>query len=211
MAAAPQALVISLSAAADAVEYSAAELNRLDGYAGDGDLGITMSQAAQAIREVLAGSDDMSLSQLLSSCGAAVARSAPSTSGTLLATGFLRAAKVLADPPDSAVEALDRAFGAALEGIKARGKAAVGDRTLVDGLDAVSNSLQLALYSGQGTREALDQAARAATATAEATAEMEPKAGRASWAPERARGHPDAGCAMLAIALQAVAKAIASN
>jgi phosphoenolpyruvate---glycerone phosphotransferase subunit DhaL len=211
MAAAPQALVISLSAAADAVEYSAAELNRLDGYAGDGDLGITMSQAAQAIREVLAGSDDMSLSQLLSSCGAAVARSAPSTSGTLLATGFLRAAKVLADPPDSAVEALDRAFGAALEGIKARGKAAVGDRTLVDGLDAVSNSLQLALYSGQGTREALDQAARAATATAEATAEMEPKAGRASWVPERARGHPDAGCAMLAIALQAVAKAIASN
>jgi dihydroxyacetone kinase-like protein len=211
MAAAPQALVISLSAAADAVESSAAELNRLDGYAGDGDLGITMSQAAQAIREVLAGSDDMSLSQLLSSCGAAVARSAPSTSGTLLATGFLRAAKVLADPPDSAVEALDRAFGAALEGIKARGKAAVGDRTLVDGLDAVSNSLQLALYSGQGTREALDQAARAATATAEATAEMEPKAGRASWVPERARGHPDAGCAMLAIALQAVAKAIASN
>jgi dihydroxyacetone kinase-like protein len=211
MAAAPQALVISLSAAADAVESSAAELNRLDGYAGDGDLGITMSQAAQAIREVLAGSDDMSLSQLLSSCGAAVARSAPSTSGTLLATGFLRAAKVLADPPDSAVEALDRAFGAALEGIKARGKAAVGDRTLVDGLDAVSNSLQLALYSGQGTREALDQAARAATATAEATAEMEPKAGRASWVPERAKGHPDAGCAMLAIALQAVAKAIASN
>ncbi len=211
MAAAPQALVISLSAAADAVESSAAELNRLDGYAGDGDLGITMSQAAQAIRDVLAGSDDMSLSQLLSSCGAAVARSAPSTSGTLLATGFLRAAKVLADPPDSAVEALDRAFGAALEGIKARGKAAVGDRTLVDGLDAVSNSLQLALYSGQGTREALDQAARAATATAEATAEMEPKAGRASWVPERAKGHPDAGCAMLAIALQAVAKAIASN
>jgi hypothetical protein len=146
------ALVNSLSAAADAVEGSAADLNRLDGYAGDGDLGITMSQAAQALREVLAGSGEQTDAQLLSSCGAAV-----------------------------------------------------GDRTLVDGLDAVTNSLGLSLSSGLNTKEALSQAARAATAAAEATAEMEPKAGRASWVPERAKGHPDAGCEMLAIALEAVA------
>ena len=62
-----------------------------------------------------------------------------------MATGFLRAAKALAEPPDNTVEALVRAFAAAMEGIQARGKAAVGDRTLVDGLDAVSNSLGLSL------------------------------------------------------------------
>jgi phosphoenolpyruvate---glycerone phosphotransferase subunit DhaL len=205
------ALVNSLSAAADAVEGSAAELNRLDGYAGDGDLGITMSQAAQALREVLAASEERSVAQLLQNCGAAIARSAPSTSGTLIATGFLRAAKALADPPANAVEALSRAFASALEGIEARGKANVGDRTLVDGLDAVTNSLQLSLFSGLSTREALEQTARVAQAVAEATAEMEPKAGRASWVPERAKGHPDAGCAMLAIALEAVAKSAASS
>jgi dihydroxyacetone kinase len=199
------ALVDSLSAAADAVEGSAAELNRLDGYAGDGDLGITMSQAAQALREVLAASGEQTDAQLLSSCGAAIARSAPSTSGTLVATGFLRAAKALAEPPDNPVEALVRAFAVATEGIQARGKAAVGDRTLVDGLDAVTNSLGLSLSSGLNTKEALSQAARTAAAAAEATAEMEPKAGRASWVPERAKGHPDAGCQMLAIALEAVA------
>jgi dihydroxyacetone kinase len=201
-------LVISLSAAADAVEGSASDLNRLDGYAGDGDLGITMSQAAQALREVLAQSDDMSVGQLLSSCGAAIARSAPSTSGTLVATAFLRAAKALADPPANDVEALVRAFRAALEGIQARGKAAVGDRTLVDGVDAVCNSLQLSLFSDLTTGEALDQAARAASAAADATAEMEPKAGRASWVPERAKGHPDAGCTMLAIALKGAAASL---
>ncbi len=208
---APTALVNALSAAADAVEGSAAELNRLDGYAGDGDLGITMTQAAQALREVLAASKEQSVAQLLSSCGAAMARSAPSTSGTLVATGFLRAAKALAEPPDNAVEALVRAFAAAMEGIQARGKAAVGDRTLVDGLDAVSNSLALSLTAGLGTHEALDQAARAASASAEATAEMEPKAGRASWVPERAKGHPDAGCEMLAIALGAVATSVGAS
>jgi phosphoenolpyruvate---glycerone phosphotransferase subunit DhaL len=211
MANATQALAISLSAAADAVEGSAEELNRLDGYAGDGDLGITMSQAAQALREVLAASDETTVSQLLSSCGAAIARSAPSTSGTLVATGFLRAGKALADPPANGTEALVRAFAAALEGIQGRGKASVGDRTLVDCLDAVCNSLQLCLASGLGPAEALERAARSAKAATEATAEMEPKAGRASWVPERAKGHPDAGCAMLAIALQAVATSVASN
>ena len=208
---APTALVNSLSAAADAVEGSAAELNRLDGYAGDGDLGITMSQAAQALREALAASDEQSVAQLLSSCGAAIARSAPSTSGTLVATGFLRAGKALAEPPINAVEALVRAFAAAVDGIRARGKAAVGDRTLVDGLDAVSNSLGLSLASGLSAGEALAQAARAASAAAEATADMEPKAGRASWVPERAKGHPDAGCEMLAIALEAVATSMGST
>jgi dihydroxyacetone kinase len=208
---APSALVNCLSAAADAVERSATDLNRLDGYAGDGDLGITMSQAAEALREVLAASQEQDVAQLLSSCGAAIARSAPSTSGTLVATGFLRAAKALADPPENPVEALLRAFEAATEGIKARGKAAVGDRTLVDGLDAVTDSLGLCLGSGLSTEEALAHAALAASAAAQATAEMEPKAGRASWVPERAKGHPDAGCEMLAIALEAVAKSVRSN
>jgi phosphoenolpyruvate---glycerone phosphotransferase subunit DhaL len=208
---ADEELVISLLAAAQAVESSAAELNRLDGYAGDGDLGITMTQAAEAIKAVLAGSDELGNSQLLSSCGAAVARSAPSTSGTLVATGFLRASKAVADRPQGGVEALQCALVAATEGIKARGKASVGDRTLVDGLDAVCNSLELSLSSDLGVKQALKLAARAARSAAEATADMEPKAGRASWVPERAKGHPDAGCWMLAIAMEAVAARLSAG
>ncbi len=201
---ADEELIASLFAAALAVESSAAELNRLDGYAGDGDLGITMSQAASALREVLASSAELGDAQLLSSCGAAIARSAPSTSGTLVATGFLRASKALSDGPQRGLEAVQRAFVAATEGIKARGKASVGDRTLVDGLDAVCNSLLLTFSDDVPVKQALKLAARAARATAEATADMEPKVGRASWAPERAKGHPDAGCTMLAIAMEAV-------
>ena len=208
---APTALVNALSAAADAVEGSAAELNRLDGYAGDGDLGITMTQAAQALREVLAASEEQSVAQLLPGCGAAMARSAPPPAGLswlLASCGQPRRWPTL---PTTTVEALVRAFAAAIEGIQARGKAAVGDRTLVDGLDAVSNSLALSLAAGLGTHEALDQAARAASASASATADMEPKAGRASWVPERAKGHPDAGCEMLAIALEAVAASVGAS
>ena len=205
---APRQLLGSLLDAADALEASGDELNRLDGYAGDGDLGVTMSEVATVLRAVVAEAGDASTPKLLSSCGSSIARSAPSTSGTLVATGFLRAAKAAGEvsgPDEPAVEVISRCFRAATEGIQSRGKAALGDRTLVDGLDAVSTSLQLSSSEGLSWQEALQRAAEAAAAAAEATASMVPKAGRASWVPERALGHPDAGCTMLALVIRAVA------
>ncbi|MGD0944966.1 MAG: DAK2 domain-containing protein [Acidimicrobiales bacterium] len=210
MSSASPGLARSLAAAADAVASSAAELNRLDGFAGDGDLGITMSAAARALKEVLDLNEQALPEKLLAACGAAIARHAPSTSGTLVATGLLRAAKVVAEPGGDDVEILTGAFRAAQEGIQARGKAAVGDRTMVDGLQAVCTSLQTSSSAGLKMPEALQAAAEAASRAADATAEMVPRIGRASWVPDRARGHPDAGCAVLAIALQAVAETAGS-
>ena len=238
---APSGLVRALTAAASALEASVDELNRLDGFAGDGDLGITMSEASRALKDVLAANQDMGGGPLLSACGAAIARKAPSTSGTLVATGFLRAAKAVTgtavtgtavtgtagtdaggtdaggtdaggtDAGGTGVEALERAFAAATLGIQARGKAAPGDRTLVDGLDAVCTSLRESLAAGHTLTDALHFAAAAASAAADRTVGMEPKVGRASWVPQRAIGHPDAGCAMLAIAMQAAAAEITAG
>jgi phosphoenolpyruvate---glycerone phosphotransferase subunit DhaL len=212
MASAP--LERALLGAAGALEASADELNRLDGFSGDGDMGVTMTEVARAIREVLgAGQPNAGDPELLSACGAAIARSAPSTSGTLVATGFLRASKAVSAVPESEggpAETLARAFAAAMEGIQSRGKASVGDRTLVDGLDAVCKSLQSCIEKGASWQEALRVAAKAAAAAAEASATMVPKVGRASWVPERALGHPDAGCAMLALTLAAVSASTAA-
>jgi len=195
-----------LAVAAHALASSTDELNRLDGFAGDGDLGITMSAAAKALEDVLVANQQAEPDELLAACGAAIARHAPSTSGTLLATGLLRASKVVQQPGGDVVKVLADAFQAAQDGIQARGRAAVGDRTIVDGLQAVCTSLQASSSAGLRLEEALRAAAEAASMAAEATAAMEPKIGRASWVPDRAKGHPDAGCAMLAIALRAVAE-----
>jgi dihydroxyacetone kinase-like protein len=205
---APASLTKALLAAADALEASAGELNTLDGFAGDGDLGITMSELANAIKKVVSESGDAGAAQLLYSCGVAIARSAPSTSGTLVATGFLRASKALSEPSPGVPEALAQCFAGAFQGIQARGKASLGDRTLLDGLDAVCAALNAAAEEGANWEEALGRAAKAAVSAAEATAGMEPRAGRASWMPERALGHPDAGCMALAIALEAAAGAV---
>jgi dihydroxyacetone kinase-like protein len=205
MAPAPPKLAEALLAAAGALAASAEELNRLDGQAGDGDLGITMTEVARVLEEHAGAA--LGPAQLLASCGAEIARRAPSTSGTLTATAFLRASKALGDGRGG-VEALERCFQAALEGVQARGKASVGDRTALDGLDAVCASLRQSVAQGAGTAEALRYAADAAAAAAEASASMVPKAGRASWVAERALGHPDAGCKALAIALEAVASSV---
>jgi dihydroxyacetone kinase-like protein len=201
-----------LTAAVGALAGSVSELNRLDGYAGDGDMGITMAEAARALDEVLDANEHLETGPLLQFCGATVARRAPSTSGTLIATGFLRAGKTVGDVaegPEGDVTAVDRAFRAALEGIQARGKAAVGDRTLVDGLDAVCTSLHGSAAVGRNLQEALHLAAHAAESAAEATVSMSPKVGRASWVPDRAIGHADAGCTMLAIVMRAAATSLA--
>jgi dihydroxyacetone kinase-like protein len=203
-----------MTAATGALAGSVTELNRLDGFAGDGDMGITMAEVARALEEVLGVEEQLATGPLLLSCGAAVAKRAPSTSGTLIATGFLRAAKTVGDGaegPEGDAEAVDRAFRAALEGIQARGKASVGDRTLVDGLDAVCTSLDGSANAGRDLREALQLAAQAAQTAAEATVSMAPKVGRASWVPDRAIGHPDAGCTMLAIVMRAAATSLAGS
>jgi dihydroxyacetone kinase-like protein len=202
---APPSLSGALLAAGRALVASAEELNRLDGFAGDGDLGITMTTVGRVLEEKAATGAEPS--QLLASCGAEIARRAPSTSGTLTATAFLRASKVVGDGPGG-TEALERCFRAALEGVKARGKAAVGDRTALDALDAVCTSLAQSVAEGVGAGEALLRAAKAAEDATEASASMVPKAGRASWVAERALGHPDAGCKALAIALGAAASSV---
>jgi len=205
MAASPPSLGEALLAAAGALLASAEELNRLDGQAGDGDLGVTMTQVAKVLQE-RAGMA-VGPSELLASCGAEIARRAPSTSGTLTATAFLRASKALGEG-QGGVAALERCFRAAFEGVQARGKASVGDRTALDGLDAVCASLRRSAAEGLGVGEALERAAEAAAEAASASATMLPKAGRASWVAERALGHPDAGCRALAIALGAVASSV---
>jgi dihydroxyacetone kinase len=197
----------ALQAVAVALRASADELNRLDGYAGDGDLGITMTEVAGALDEISSAGEGKSTDAVLVECGSAIARRAPSTSGTLVATGFLRAGKAFSTAEGTPTAILSALMEAALAGVQARGKAAVGDRTLVDGLNAVCQSLTGSVAGGQEWPAALGAAAVAARAAAEATTSMEPKLGRASWVPERARGHADAGCTALAIALEAAAGA----
>ena len=197
-------------ASASAVQGRAAELNQLDGVAGDGDLGITMGKASLALARTLgdAGGD---AAQVLRKCGAALAAAVPSTSGTLLAMGFLAAAKAIAGGPGSATAQVAEGFAAATREIQLRGKASPGDKTMLDVLAPVTQCLQEAAHDDHPLAVALHEAAARAVEATEATRGLIARAGRAKWMQDRGQGHPDAGCQMLSIAIAAAADAVAAD
>lgn len=197
--------------AAEAVLNAADELNRLDAQAGDGDLGVTMATAARAVQSVLPTVWDQAPPELLRACGSAIAQKAPSTAGTLVATGLLRAARALAAPgaPEGAA-AVAMALESAGSGIAERGKAELGSKTMLDSLAPAAAAAAVAAAAGHGVEAVLESASAAAETGAAATAGMRPRHGRAGWLAERSAGHEDAGARLVAIAMHAAAASVAA-
>jgi dihydroxyacetone kinase-like protein len=204
------ALVAVIRDVAEAVRARADELNRLDGEAGDGDLGVTMSTAATILVGLLPGLEGKPISEILSTCGSALARGAPSTSGTLVATAFLRAGRAAREPvTGNDAEAFARLLDAARSGIAERGKAEPGSKTMLDALIPASEAAATAARDGTDVAQAIERAAVAADRGARATTTMRPRHGRAGWLAERSAGHEDAGARLVAIALAAAARSAA--
>lgn len=194
------ALLDGLQRSAEAVLSAADELNRLDGVAGDGDMGVTMAIAATSVTSLLPELAEHSTADVLRACGAQIARDAPSTSGTLVAVGLLSAAQAVGETGDAGVSELLRA---AADAIAARGGAAAGEKTILDALlpaaDAAANA------DRNSTPDVLRAAAQAAREGADETARMAAKHGRAGWLADRSAGHPDPGARLVAIVLTAAA------
>jgi dihydroxyacetone kinase len=179
------------------------ELNRLDGFAGDGDLGLTVSTACKALLELAPELTAMPEAEALRKAGLELARKAPSTGGTLLAFALMAAGKadVAAD-----AEPLTRAaayLAAAAASIAQRGQVGLGDRTMLDALGPAADAVRRAAEGGAAGPVAARDAAAAADAGAKATATMAAKVGRAGWLAERAAGHEDAGARLIALAFAA--------
>jgi len=188
----------ALEKLAAGLEANSEEFTRLDSEAGDGDLGLTAGKIAGGIRTALAEPGD-SIKQLVLSLGKEISKAAPSTFGTLYASGFLAAGLVLQDE-DEPLTQLQSALQAALEKIAQRGKSEEGQRTLLDALGPASR----AASSSSDVPSALASAAVAAGEGVEATKGMTPQHGRAGWIGERAKGIADAGATVIWRSFEAV-------
>lgn len=166
----------------------------LDGKVGDSDLGITMSKAfAAAAEAVHAEEQDAGIAKLLRVAGAIMARVAPSTMGTLTATGFLRASKACEGVSEIGTNEVAAFWRAYRDGIAERGKAKVGDKTLLDVLDPIAVTLEAQAASGASLKDALAAAARAGEDALEATKTMVAQHGKAAAFQEKTIGLQDAG------------------
>jgi hypothetical protein len=191
-------LSAALEKVALALEVNSKKFEDLDAAAGDADLGITARKIAEGIRSantLLSG--DLKADLML--VGKEISKFASSTFGTLFATGFIRASAAVSAEND-ALTNLQKSLQAAFDGISARGKAGIGERTLLDALHPAITSLN----SATDLKSGLAQAAIAARAGATATATMMPKHGRAGWIGERAKGIEDAGANVVAAVFEAL-------
>jgi dihydroxyacetone kinase-like protein len=188
MALTSTALADGLARIAAHMDTVADELNALDGQLGDGDLGVTMTRGGRALREILpALPADVGMALL--ACAQAITKVSGSSYGTLLATGLMAAAKATrgrTEVPWNETAALLRA---ALAAMIARGKASLGDKTVLDALDAAAQGAD----GRSQPQEILAAAAAAVDATQERMRGMQAKVGRARIFGERSIGLDDPG------------------
>ena len=188
----------ALEQVAAALESNSVKFGELDAAAGDGDLGITAGKIADGIR-IAINSLTGDLKGDLATIGKEISKAASSTFGTLFATCFIRASGAASSENDDLTN-LQNCLSAAFDGVSARGKAQLGERTL---LDALHPAVQ-AVKNATDIKSGLSQAAIAARAGATATAQMMPKHGIAGWIGERAKGLEDAGATVIAVVFEAL-------
>jgi dihydroxyacetone kinase-like protein len=173
-----------LDAVATSVISHAEELTALDSAIGDADHGLNMKRGFEFVladREKLVA---MSLPEALKAIGMTLVMKVGGASGPLYGTLFLTLGKELPAEPNIADVA--RALDAAIVAMKARGKAEVGNKTMLDVLAPVSTHLA----SGTATFNSVRDTART---SAEATIPMKATKGRASFLGDRSIGHMDPG------------------
>ena len=192
-------------AAAVALEAAEPLLTELDSRAGDGDLGISMRRAADAIRASCAASHSADAASVLALLAGALRRAIGGSSGPFYAVGLLRAARQLVMEAESDLKSWSAAFSAGVAAVSELGGAKGGDRTMLDALLPAAEALAAAARRDLTASAAWAEAAEAARIGAEATAGMKPRLGRASYLGDRALGAPDGGAVAVSVWLGAIA------
>ncbi|WP_328520317.1 dihydroxyacetone kinase subunit DhaL [Kribbella sp. NBC_00359] len=178
----------------------------LDSVVGDGDFGYSLARGFEKVQAQYGELDRTDIGTFLKKVGMLVTSRIGGTSGPIWGTAFLRAGMTA-----GATTSLDGAdvvamLRAAATGIMARGGAELGDKTLLDALVPMTDSIEESLAAGAGSDEIVDRAAVVTRSAADATAELVAKRGRAAYTGERSRGSVDAGATAVAVIIEQIAE-----
>ncbi len=197
-----------VKAMAAAMEEHRRHLTQLDSAIGDGDHGNNMHRGFQAALERLEAANPETPSDTLKAVSTALISKVGGAAGPLYGTAFLRASTALSGKEEVSPEDVVGALDAAVAGVKQRGKAEAGDKTMIDALEPAAEAAKEAASSGKSAGEVLRAAAEAAGEGAEATIPLTAKKGRASYLGARAAGHIDPGARSSYLLLDAAARSL---
>jgi phosphoenolpyruvate---glycerone phosphotransferase subunit DhaL len=181
------------------------ELTQLDSAIGDADHGINMARGMSAVINKLDGEQPTHINDLFKTVAMTLVTTVGGASGPLYGTFFLRFAGAAGPAMELDAEALHMALRAGLIGVVERGKAEVGNKTMVDALSPALDAMEAVIKNGGDLEAALNAARDAAAAGRDATVPMIARKGRASYLGERSDGHMDPGAASVALLFEALA------
>ena len=196
-----------LRAFAQAVAAHRDELTGLDAAIGDADHGTNMDRGMRAVVERLPG-DPAAPAALCRLAGMTLVSTVGGAAGPLYGTFFLELGKGAGEHEELGMAEWAAAFGAGVDGVKRRGKAEAGDKTMLDALLPAAAALLAAAAAGATLDAALAEAAAAAEAGMRATVPLVARKGRASYLGERSAGHQDPGATSSWLLLRSAADAM---
>jgi phosphoenolpyruvate---glycerone phosphotransferase subunit DhaL len=185
------------------------ELTALDSAIGDADHGINMDRGFTAVSAKVAGMEDANLADTAKAVGMTLISTVGGAAGPLYGTFFLRLATALGDGSAVDTAGLGAALRAGLDGVVARGKAVLDDKTMVDSMSPAVDAYDAS--SADGIDAALAAAAEAAAVGRDRVTPLVARKGRASYLGERSANHQDPGATSTTILFESLRDAVAGG
>jgi len=186
-------------------------LTELDSAIGDADHGINMNRGMQAVLAKLEGDGQADVGALLKTVGMTLVSTVGGASGPLYGTLFLQMGSSAAGKPELSEEDWAAALAAGVAGVQRRGKAELGDKTMIDALVPAVEALRSSLAGGATAGEALHRSAEAARDGMTATIPLVARKGRASYLGERSADHQDPGATSSWLLLRTAEETLAAT
>lgn len=197
-----------LKAWADIMLENKEYLIDLDSVVGDGDLGLTMSDGFIAASKMAESKEDTDIGMLLYHSGKAMSTAVPSTMGTLMASGLMAAGKALKGKTELDTTGVLTLFQSYFDGVAARGKAKVGEKTFLDGMIYSINSLNADIENNASDETILKNIVTSTEEGFHKTATMIAVHGRAATRGEDSRTLLDPGAAVALLLAKGFQKAM---
>ena len=182
-----------LATVAQALRQNRDYLTQLDSPIGDADHGINMDRGFHTVNERIPTMTNMDIGSILKTVGTTLVSTVGGASGPLYGTAFLRMGVVTAGKRELYAPDITAMLESAIEGVKARGKAEQGEKTMLDTLIPALTSVQEAVAQQVPLSSLLHTMSEAAQQGMKTTIPMLAMKGRASYLGERSIGHQDPG------------------
>ncbi|MEM7555362.1 MAG: dihydroxyacetone kinase subunit DhaL [Cyanobacteria bacterium P01_A01_bin.84] len=189
---------------ASEIEQSKDYLTELDAAIGDADHGINMERGFKKVMEQLPTVADKDIGTILKTVSMTLISSVGGASGPLYGTFFLRASTAVSGKEELDAQNILKLLKTGKDGVIGRGKAQLGDKTMVDALHPAVMAFEEAINDGVEVTNAMEKAVAAAEEGMKDTIPMVAKKGRASYLGERSVGHQDPGATSVYLMLKSL-------